>query len=85
MKVLRYVLGAEVISILHMEEKMIPIDRCKDTSKYKGYVDAAQWQRKLTNFGAGSATANLNQKVLKADLLFPCLLVEHISLNVSKF
>ena len=45
------------------------INRHKDTSKCKEYVDAAQ-QRKLTNFGASSVTANLNQKVMKAELLF---------------
>ena len=28
----------------------------KDTSKHKRYVDAVQQQRKLTNFGASSAT-----------------------------
>ena len=38
--------------------------------------DAAQ-QRKLTNFGASSATANLSQKVVKADLLLSGFLIEH--------
>ena len=53
---------------------------------HRGYVDAAQQQRKLTNFGASSATANLNPKVLKAELLFSGLLVEHnLPLNVSRF
>ena len=52
---------------------------------HRGYVDAAQQQRKLTNFGASSATANLNPKVLKAELLFSGLLVEHnLPLNVSR-
>ena len=37
------------------------LDRLKHMSKYKGYVDAAQRQRKLTDFGASSATANVNQ------------------------
>ena len=74
------------ISVLHMDEKMISADRYKDTSKHRGYVNAAQRQRKLTNFGASSATANLNQKVLKAELLFSGLLVEHnLPLNVSRF
>ena len=36
------------------------INKYKDTSKHKGYVDAAQQQRKLVNFGASSATADLN-------------------------
>ena len=33
--------------------------------------------KKLTNFGASSATANLDQKVVKAKLLFSGFLVEH--------
>ena len=37
---------------------------------HKGYVDTAQRQRKLTDFGANSVTANLTQKVVKAELLF---------------
>ena len=54
------------------------INRHNDTSKHKGYVDAAQRQRKLTDFGArSSATANLDQKVAKAELLFTGFLVEH--------
>ena len=36
--------------------------------KHKGYVDAAQRQRKLTSFCARSVTANLNKKVMKAKL-----------------
>ena len=65
---------------------MISIDRYKDTSKHKGHVDAVQRKRKLTNFGASSAIANLNQKVLKAELLFSGLLVEHNPpLNVCRF
>ena len=55
-------------SIAHGGEN--DINRHKDTSKHKEYVDAAQQQRKLTNFGGSSATANLNQKVMKAELLF---------------
>ena len=49
----------------------------KDTSKHKGYVNAAQRQRKLTDLGASSATANLEQKVVKAELLFSGFLVKH--------
>ena len=48
-------------SIAHGGEN--DINRHKDTSKHKGYRDAAQRQIKLINFGASSATANLNQKV----------------------
>ena len=46
------------------------INRHKDSPKHMGYVDAAQRQRKLTDFGASSVTANLDQKVVKANLLF---------------
>ena len=42
----------------------------------KVYVDAAQRQRKLTDFGASWATENLNQKVVKAELLFSGFLVK---------
>ena len=31
----------------------------------------------VTNFGASSTTANLDQKVVKAELLFPGFLVKH--------
>ena len=55
-------------SIAHGGEN--DINRHKDTSKHKEYVDAAQQQRKLTNFGGSSVAANLNQKVKKAELLF---------------
>ena len=44
---------------------MISIDKRK---KHKEHVDAAQRQRKLINFGASLATANLDQKVMKAEL-----------------
>ena len=40
-------------------------------------MDAAQWQRELNSFGASSVTANLNQKVVKAGLLFSGFLAEH--------
>ena len=52
------------------------INRHKDTSEHKEYVDAAQRQRKLTDFGANSAIANLDQKVVKAELLFIWFSVE---------
>ena len=45
-------------------------NRHKIISKHKGYVDAAQRERKLINFGASSATTNLNQNVVKAEVLF---------------
>ena len=62
-------------SVAHGGEK--DINRQKDTLKHNGYVDAAQQQRKLANFGASSTTAHLDQKVVKAELLFTCFLVEH--------
>ena len=49
-------------SVAHEGEKDINTNRNKDTSKHKGYVDAVQRQGRLTDFGASSATANLNQK-----------------------
>ena len=40
-------------------------------------MDARQQQRKLSNFEASSATANFDQKVMKAELPFSGSLVEH--------
>ena len=69
-------------SVAHGGEK--DINRHKDISKHKGYVDAAQQQRKLTNFGASSTTAHFDQKVVKAELLFTGFLVEHnLSLSTA--
>ena len=53
------------------------INRHKNTSNHKVYVDVAQRQRKLTDFDASSVTANLCQKVMKAELLFSGFLIEH--------
>ena len=52
------------------------INTHKVTSKHKGYVDAVQRQRKLTDFGASSTTAKLDQNVVKAELLFYGFLVK---------
>ena len=68
------VCGSE-FSVAHGGEN--DINRHKDTSQHKGLVDTAQRQRKRTNFGASSATANLDQKVVKTELLFSGFLVEH--------
>ena len=38
------------------------INRYKDTSKHKVYVDTAQQERKLTDLGESSVTTNLDQK-----------------------
>ena len=58
-KVLLDVLCVEVISVLHMDGKMILIDT---PQSIKAYVDAAQQERKLTDLDASSATTNLDQK-----------------------
>ena len=44
------------------------INRHKNTAKDKGYMGPAQQQRKLTDSGAISATANFKPKVMKAEL-----------------
>ena len=62
-------------SIAHGGENYI--NRHKNTSEHRGYVNAAQQQRKLTDIGGSSAAANLNQKVVEAELLFSGFLVEH--------
>ena len=72
---MRYVQCVEALSVLHMEEKMILTDT-RTPESMKVYVDAAQRQRKLTDFGASWATENLNQKVVKAELLFSGFLVK---------
>ena len=55
------------------------INRHIATSKYKEYcVDALEKKTKITDWGASSATSDLDQKVSKAELLFAGLiLVEH--------
>ena len=60
------------------------INRHKDTSKHMGYLDAVQQQRKLTSFGTSSATANLNKKVVKVELLFSGILAEQNLLLSTK-
>ena len=74
-KVLLYVLCVEATSMLHMEDKMIS----KDTRTPQ--IVREMWilfnDKKLIDFGASSATANLDQKVVKAKLLFSAFLVEH--------
>ena len=62
-------------SIAHGGEN--DINRHEDTTKHKGYVDAAQRQRKLTNFGASIATTNLNQNVVKSEVPFSGFMIEH--------
>ena len=60
------------------------INRHKDTSKHKEYVDTAQRPKKLANFGASLVTAHLKQKVVKAELLFYGFLIEHnLSLSTA--
>ena len=45
-------------------------NRHKDTSEHKGYVDATEQQRKLTDLYACLTASNLDRNVVKAELLF---------------
>ena len=57
-------------SVAHGGENYI--NRHKNTSKHKGYVDAAQQkEKKAASFGTTLVTADLNQKVVKVEILFP--------------
>ena len=58
-KVLLHVLFGEAISELQIAGEN-DINRHNDTSKHKGYANAAQRKRKLTDFGTTSANANLD-------------------------
>ena len=60
MTVLFCILCGSDLSVAHGGEN--DIDRHRDTTKHKGYVGPAQQQRKLTDFGVISVTANLDQK-----------------------
>ena len=53
------------------------INRHKNTSKHKRYVDTVPTTTKLADFDASSATANLDQKVVNVDLLFSGFLAEN--------
>ena len=53
------------------------INRHMDTAKHKGYANAAQEQRKLTNFSASLATKNFGKKVVEVELNFSDFLIEH--------
>lgn len=53
------------------------ISKHNATETHKKYVEAETKQRKLIDFTASSATANLDQKVTKAEILFSGFLVEH--------
>ena len=74
-KVLLCVLCVEAISVLHIDEKIILIDTRTPQSIRDMWI--LRNYKKLTNFGASSAIANLDQKVVKAKLLFSGFLVEH--------
>ena len=74
-KVLLYVLRVEAISVLHMEEKILSIDTRTPQSVRDMWI--LRNHKKLTTFGASSATANLDQKVVKTKLFFSGFLVEH--------
>ena len=58
-KVLLYVLCVEAISVLYMEEEMISIDT--KTPQSIRDMSILRNDKKLTNFEASSATANLDQ------------------------
>ena len=75
-KVLLYVLCVEAITVLCMEEKMISIDT-RTPQGIKDMLILRNDKKKLIDFGASSATGNLDQKVVKAKLLFSGFLVEH--------
>ena len=64
---LRTVCGSH-FSAAHGGENFI--NRHKDISKHKGYIDTTQPQRKLTDFDASSAISHLDQKVVIAELFF---------------
>ena len=66
-KVLLYVLCVEAISVLHMEEKMLIDTRTPQSTRDMWILCK---DKILTDFGASSMTANLDQKVVKAKLLF---------------
>ena len=53
------------------------INRHMDTAKHKRYANAAQEQRKLTNFSASLATKNFGKKVVEVELNFSDFLIEH--------
>ena len=53
------------------------ISKHNATETHKKYVEAETKQRKLIDFTASSATANLDQKVSKVEILFSGFLVEH--------
>ena len=53
------------------------VNKHNSTPKHREYAEAAQKQRKLTDFGASSAAGSLDKKVMKAELLFTGFLVEH--------
>ena len=72
-KVLLYALCVEAISVLHME-KMISID----TRTLQRISDiCSTTTKKVTNFDARSTTANLDQKVVTAEVLFSGFLVKY--------
>ena len=47
------------------------------TPKHKQFFDSTQNQKKLTDWGVSTATANSDKKVTKSELLFAGFLVEH--------
>ena len=58
------------------------ITRHNATPKHKECVESSVKQTKLTDWGASSATSDLDQNVTKAELLFPGFLVEHMHISM---
>ena len=67
-----------LLYVLCVEEKIILIDTRTPQSIRDMWI--LRNHKKLTNFGANSAIANLDQKVVKAKLFFSGFLVHSISL-----
>ena len=67
--------GFSLCTVCRSDVSVAHVGEYEDTSKY---MNSTQRQRKLTDFGASSATANLDQKVVKAELPFSSFLVEKL-------
>ena len=72
--------GFSLCTVCRSDVSVVHGGESEDTSKHKEYMNSTKRQRKLTDFSASSATANLDQKVVKAELPFSSFLVEQTSL-----
>ena len=66
----------KAILVLHMEEKMISIDT-RTPQSIRDMCILYTTTKKLADFDASSATANLDQKVVNVDLLLSGFLAEN--------